>query len=186
MRVGMGGGHVRRLLPGGGGGGSLLPQLHLLPLVLLVVEPAQHPVIQPERSLLGGGGAAGVGEAVLVHDPVRLDPTRRPPGVEDERLLDPQRAAPRRDGLVGAGGLPVPVPGGAVGSGPVGVLAVPGREEVPLPGAEQRALRQVPRVELVQVHLRDDGHREALPRCLPAQVVLHQLVVRRVEPEPRR
>ena len=84
-----------------------------------------------------------------MHDPVRLDPTRRLPGVEDERLLDPERAAPRRDGLVGAGGLPVPVAGGAVGAGPVWVLAVPGREEVPLPDPEQRALRQVPGVELV-------------------------------------
>jgi hypothetical protein len=56
-----------------------------------------------------------VGEPVLVHDPVGLDPARRLAGVEDERLLDPERAAPQRDGLVGPGGLPVAVAGGAVG-----------------------------------------------------------------------
>jgi hypothetical protein len=58
----------------------------------------------PERPLLGA--AAGVSEPVLVHDPVRLDPARRLAGIEDERLLDPERAGgggARRDGLVGAG-----------------------------------------------------------------------------------
>jgi hypothetical protein len=41
-----------------------------------------------------------------VHDPLGLDPTRRLPVVEDERLLDPDGPAAVRDGLVGAGGPP--------------------------------------------------------------------------------
>ena len=87
-------------------------------------------------------GAVRVGEAVLVHDPVGLDAPGRLAGVEHQRLLDARRpgAALGRDGLVGAGGLPVPPPGGAVGARAVGVLAAPRREEVPLLAAEQRLL----------------------------------------------
>jgi hypothetical protein len=176
----------------------------------------------------------GVGEAVLVHDPVGLNAPGRLAGVEDERLLDTRRlGAPfGRDRLIGPGGLPVPSPGCAVGARPVGVLAVPRREEVPLLVPEQRLvctrtkrinqgrvfwtnerikssreflrLRkteqrkkqgegaddartwQFPRVELVEIDLGDDGHGQLLLRHLPAEVVDHQLLVRGVEPEPRR
>jgi len=75
-----------------------------------------------------------------VHDPVGLDAPGRPAAVEDERLLDADVLAGGRghDGLVGAGGLPVPRPGGAVGARAVGVFSVPWAEEVPLALAEQR------------------------------------------------
>nr|ACN28671.1 unknown [Zea mays] len=141
----------------------------------------------PERAGAGllGAGAAGFGEAVLVHDPLRLDPARRLAVVEHERLLDPRRPALVLHGLVRARGLPVARPGGAVGAGAVGVLAVPRREEVPLAAPEEGALRQVPGVEAVQVDLGDDGHRRAAPRGARAEVVRHQLLVRRVEPEAR-
>jgi hypothetical protein len=92
--------------------------------------------------LVARGRAVGVGEAVLVDDPVGLDAPGRLPGVEDERLLDARRlgAPPGRDRLVGSSGLPVPPPGGAVGARPVGVLAAPRREEVPLLAPEQGLL----------------------------------------------
>jgi hypothetical protein len=75
-----------------------------------------------------------------VHDPASLDTPGRLAPVEHEGLLDPDVVAGRRsgqDGLVGAGGLPVPGPGGAVGPGAVGVLALPRAEEVPLLLPEQ-------------------------------------------------
>jgi hypothetical protein len=88
----------------------------------------------------GGGSSAAfgcsrvIGEAVLVHDPVGLDAPGRLAPVEHEGLLDPDVLAggSGQDGLVGAGGLPVPGPGGAVGPGAVEVLALPRAEEVPL------------------------------------------------------
>jgi hypothetical protein len=142
----------------------------------------------PERAgagLPGAGAGAGVGEAVLVHDPLRLDPARRLAVVEHERLLDADRPATVLHGLVRSRGLPVPRPGGAVGAGALGVLAVPRREEVPLAAAEEGALGQVPGVEAVEVDLGDDGHRGAATRGARAEVVRHQLLVRRVEPEAR-
>ena len=120
-----------------------------------------------------------------MHDPLGLDPTGRLAVVEHERLLDADRPAPVLHGLVGAGRLPVPGARGAVGSGAVGVLAVARREEVPLAAAEEGALGEVPGVEAVQVDLGDDGHRRAATGRPRAEVVRHQLLVRRVEPEPR-
>jgi len=84
-----------------------------------------------------------------VHDPARLHALGRPPLVEDERLLHANHGAAaalgrraggggERDGLVGAGGLPVAGPGGAVGADAVGVLAVSRAEEVPLRLPENR------------------------------------------------
>jgi hypothetical protein len=74
-----------------------------------------------------------------VHDPVSFGAPGRLAAVEDEGLLDPDVVArrSRNDGLVGAGGLPVPGPGGAVGAGAVRVLAVPRAEEEPLLVSEQ-------------------------------------------------
>ena len=77
----------------------------------------------------------GCGEAILVHDPVGLDALGRAALVEDECLLDADAlvGGAAADGLVGAGGLPVAGTCGAVRPDSVGVLAVPRREEVPLP-----------------------------------------------------
>nr|ACN30958.1 unknown [Zea mays] len=155
----------------------------LQPAALLVVDAAQDPVIQPEAVLLARR-AVDVGEAVLVHDPVGLLALGRLAGVEDERLLDGQRLG-RAHGLVSAGGLPVPSPGGAVGPGPVRVLAVPRGEEVPLLLAVQRHPWELPWVELVEVDLGDDGDGDGQAGAAAAEVVHHQLLVRRVEPEPR-
>jgi hypothetical protein len=72
-------------------------------------------------------------EAVLVHDPVGADPLRRAAAVVDERLLHADGAAAVvQHAAVLARGLPVPRPRRAVGAEPVGVLAVPRPEEVPL------------------------------------------------------
>nr|ACN34811.1 unknown [Zea mays] len=164
----------------------------------LLVDPAQHPVVQPHGDVpeLGGravggegAGAAGDGgEAVLVHDPVGLGAPGRAALVEDERLLDADALAGGGvvDGLVGAGGLPVAGAGGAVGADAVGVLAVPRAEEVVLAVAVQRLGRQVPWVELVDVDVGDDGHGARRRRGAVAEVVQDELLVRRVEPEPRR
>ena len=80
-----------------------------------------------------------------MHDPARLHALGRATLVEDERLLDADHGGAaaavgtragsgggERDGLVGAGGLPVAGAGGAVGADAVGVLAVSRAEEVPL------------------------------------------------------
>jgi hypothetical protein len=77
----------------------------------------------------------GGGEAVLVHDPVGLDPLGRAALVEDERLLDADAlvGGAAADGLVGAGGLPVARSRRPVRPDSIRVLAVPRREEVPLP-----------------------------------------------------
>ena len=59
----------------------------------------------------------------------------RAPLVEHEHLLDANHLGAgggEGDGLVGAGGLPVARAGGAVGANAVGILTVPGAEEVPL------------------------------------------------------
>ena len=45
---------------------------------------------------------------------------------------------------------------------------------------------ELPWVELVDVDLGDDGDGDGEPSALAAEVVHHQLLVRRVEPEPRR
>ena len=81
-----------------------------------------------------------------MHDPVGLDALGRLALVEDEGLLDADVVAGRsgEDGLVGAGGLPVPRAGGAVGACAVGVLAVPRAEEVPFVLAEQRLTCNIP------------------------------------------
>ena len=69
-----------------------------------------------------------------MHDPVGLLSLGRLPCVEDERLLDPDALAAGGavDGLVRAGGLPVPGARGPVGPDAVRVLAVARAEEVPL------------------------------------------------------
>lgn len=66
-----------------------------------------------------------------MHDPIGLDAPRGLAGVEDESLFYAKRFG-AADGFVGAGGLPVAGSGGPVGAGAVGVLAVPGGEEIPL------------------------------------------------------
>ena len=45
--------------------------------------------------------------------------------------------------------------------------------------------REVPWIMLVDVHLLDDLYAERLPRHLPAEVERDELLVGRVEPEPR-
>jgi hypothetical protein len=69
-----------------------------------------------------------------MHNPTRPDASRRAAPVEDERLLDSDAHAGgiAVDGLVGASGLPVAGPRGAVGTDAVWVLTVPRAEEVPL------------------------------------------------------
>ena len=43
---------------------------------------------------------------------------------------------------------------------------------------------ELPRIELVEIDLGDDGHGNRLPGALPAEVVHHKLFVRRMESEP--
>jgi hypothetical protein len=50
----------------------------------------------------------------------------------------------------------------------------------------RRRTGQIPRIELVKIHFRDDGHGHLLPRYLPAEIVHHELLIRWVEPEPWR
>ena len=77
-----------------------------------------------------------------MHDPGRLGALGRAARVEDERLLDADALAGGGvvDGLVGAGGLPVPRRRRPVGPRAVGVLAVARAEEVPLLLPEGRLL----------------------------------------------
>jgi hypothetical protein len=167
----------------------------------------------------GGSSAPVVAahyEAVLVHDPVSLGTLGRLAPVEHEGLLDSDVVAGRRggreDGLVGAGGLPVARPGGAVGAGAVGVLAVPRAEEVPLVLSEQgfgctaddyielmddcsqlsliteeikikQLTRKVPWVALVDVGLGDDRHGAWSGGGLVHEVMDDELLVCGVEPE---
>jgi hypothetical protein len=82
----------------------------------------------------GGGGV--VGEAVLVHDPVRLGAARGAPLVEDERLPEPDHplgvgGAP--DGSVRPRGLPEPALRRPVRPPTAAGLPVARHEEVPLP-----------------------------------------------------
>ena len=68
-----------------------------------------------------------------MHDPVGAHPLRRAAAVVDERLLHADGAAAVVEhAAVLARGLPVPGPRRAVRAEPVGVLAVPRPEEVPL------------------------------------------------------
>nr|ACN32055.1 unknown [Zea mays] len=146
-----------------------------------------------EQQVVRGAGAGVDGrlEAVLVHDPVGLLPVRGAALVEDERLAHADAAGARRgvDGLVAAGGLPEPGGGGAVGARPRRVLLVLVAEEVPVVlGARTDAalLLDVPWLQLVQVDVADDVQVDALRRHLLLQVVGQQLLLRRVETEPRR
>ena len=87
-------------------------------------------------SCSAAGAGAGVGEAVLVHDPIRLGAPRGAPLVEDERLLEPDHplgvgAAP--DGPVRPRGLPEPALRRPVRPPAAAGLPVPRHEEVPLP-----------------------------------------------------
>lgn len=66
-----------------------------------------------------------------MHNPIGLNAPWGLSGVEDECLLD-TKSFGAADGLVGAGGLPIAGTGGPVGAGAVGVLTVPGGEEIPL------------------------------------------------------
>ena len=50
----------------------------------------------------------------------------------------------------------------------------------------QESTWQLPWLALVEVDLRDDVELDLEPVDLALQVVVHQLLVRRVEPEPRR
>lgn len=122
-----------------------------------------------------------------MHDPVGALALGGAAGVEDEGLLHADGGGAVADLPVLAGGLPVAAGGGAVGAGAVGVLAVEAAEEVPLgvAAAEAGAGGEVPWLHLVQVHLRDGVHLERPPMDLPLQVVGHQLLIRRVEPESR-
>ena len=132
--------------------------------------------------------AVCVEEAVLVHDPVGPLALRRPPGVEDERLLHPDDPGTMAHLPVLAGGLPVPSRRGAVGAGAVGVLAVEAAEEVPLgvAGAEAGAGGQVPGLELVEVDLGDGVDLERAAEDLALEVVGYELLVGGVEAEARR
>lgn len=97
-------------------------------------------------------------KAVFVHDPVGPGAMGGAAIVEHESLLHADDAAAAVDGAVLAGGLPVSPGGGAVGMGPVRVLAVDGTEEVPLQVAalEAGAAGQLPRLALAQINLSDD------------------------------
>jgi hypothetical protein len=92
------------------------------------------PELDRRRAIGGGGERRGGGEAVLVHDPAGLGALGWAALVEDERLLDANALAGGVvvDGLVGAGGLPVPGPRRPVRADAVRVLAVTRAEEVPL------------------------------------------------------
>lgn len=129
--VGVGGGAGCRR-----GRGAFLPE-----------HAAEHPALGGARRVVGGGGAAargeaGAGEAVLVHDPVRLLAGRRLPAVEHEGALhaddDGGGLAPRRrrhghrHRLLLPRRLPVPGARGAVGAPPLHILGLLAREEVPL------------------------------------------------------
>lgn len=43
---------------------------------------------------------------------------------------------------------------------------------------------ELPRIELVEIDLGDDGHGNRLPGALPAEVVQHKFLIRRMESEP--
>lgn len=88
------------------------------------------------RRWAGRRRGALVGQAVLIHDPVRLRPARGPPLVVHQRLLQPNqpfRVGCAPDGPVGPGRLPEPPLGRPVGPPTVGLLPVPRHEKVPLP-----------------------------------------------------
>lgn len=71
-------------------------------------------------------------EPVLVHDPVGLLTLGRPPSVEHERLLHPDKRLQPVDLLVLACGLPVARTGCPICPQAGRVLPVPDAEEVPL------------------------------------------------------
>jgi hypothetical protein len=75
-----------------------------------------------------------LGQAVLVHDPLRLAAARGLPCVEHERFLEANaaRVVCASHGPVRARGLPVAGSGDAVGAGAVGVLLITRAEEEPL------------------------------------------------------
>ncbi|BAS85333.1 Os03g0624700, partial [Oryza sativa Japonica Group] len=155
-------------------------------------------------------------EPVLVHHPAGLGALGRPPAVEHQRLLHAGERAAVEDLLVLAGGLPVAGVRGAVGADPRRVLAVAHAEEVPLllphaclacishPSTLRSCVRtidqfihlyvcicsrltgEVPWLALVEVDVGDGAGGEAEVGDLAGEVVRHQLLVRRVEPEPRR
>ena len=137
-----------------------------------------------------------VEEAVLVHDPVGPLALRRPPGVEDERLLHPNGLAAVVHLAVLARGLPVPPRRGAVGpvagaapapGAGAGDLAVEAGEEVPLGVAAADAGEggQVPGLEAVEIDLGDGVDAEAAAEDAAAEVVGDELLVGGVEAEAR-
>lgn len=87
----------------------------------------------------------------------------------NERFLHADDAGTTADGAVLAGGLPVPLRGGAVGPRSVGVFTVKGAEEVPLQvaAADPGAAGEVPGLAPVEVHLGDSIDAERAPADLP-------------------
>lgn len=122
-----------------------------------------------------------------MHDPVGALALGRAAGVEDERLLHPDDPGAMAHLPVLPGGLPVASRGGAVGAGPVGVLAVEAAEEVPLrvAAAEARPGGEVPGLELVEVDLGDGVDLERAAEHLALEVVGDELLIGGVEAEAR-
>uniref|UniRef100_A0A0D9WUB1 Uncharacterized protein n=1 Tax=Leersia perrieri TaxID=77586 RepID=A0A0D9WUB1_9ORYZ len=115
--------------------------------------------------------AGGVGEAILVHDPVGLGATWRAPLVVDERLLEPDqllRVGGATDGSVRPGRLPEPVlrraarPAAGGGSVLPCAGAVAGDEEVPLALADAGEGGELARVMAVEMDGGDDVEFELL------------------------
>lgn len=128
-----------------------------------------------------------IGQAIFMHNPISLHSFRRFPSVEDQSLLDTNLVVPGSQyRLIGPSSLPVARSGGPVWSGPVRVLTVPWAEEVPFLFSKHRLFREFPGVKLVEIEFGDDGDGERGGLGLGDEVVDHQLLVGRVEPEPRR
>jgi hypothetical protein len=170
----------------GGGARQLLHGHTLLQLLerhRLLVDLAQH----EGRRATGGV----VRQAVLVHDPVGLGASRRAALVVDERLLEPDeplRVGGAAHGAVRPRGLPEPSlrrtarPAAAAG---LLIRPVARHEEVPLPLADARQARELPRIMAVEVDGRDDVELELLALYNLLQLELQELLLRRVEPETR-
>uniref|UniRef100_A0A0A9EXJ8 Uncharacterized protein n=1 Tax=Arundo donax TaxID=35708 RepID=A0A0A9EXJ8_ARUDO len=109
--------------------------------------------------------------------------------VEDEGLAHADALDGVVDGLVAAGGLPESGCRGAVGARSRRILLVLVAEEVPVvlrPGPDLTFLLDVPWLELVEINVADDVEVDLLGGDLLVKVVIEQLLLRRVEPEPRR
>lgn len=94
-----------------------------------------------------------------MHDPISFDPLRRPALVEDERLLyaETMAAACGQYGLIGAGGLPVAARRRPIWPDALGILAISRAEEEPFFLSKKRLLRELPRIELVEIDVCDYG-----------------------------